>query len=158
MGVRVDNPRGVKSFKGSYEAVSGLRMRLETRAALVVNKIVYPSFLALTTLSVPMVIPPPGRFTATIGTLSSLDNSSPIVRPATSVASPGARGITRLIALLGYICASIRVAVTMSNAIDNKLRIPRIIAAPFERNGVLESGVADSKSLVGSEELQHRSL
>jgi len=62
---------------------------------------VYPSFLALTTLSVPIAIPAPGRFTGTTGTLRSLASSSAMVRPATSVASPGARGITSVMGPLG---------------------------------------------------------
>jgi hypothetical protein len=55
----------------------------------------------LTTLSVPIVIPAPGRLTATIDTLRSLPSSSAIARPATSVPSPGASGITSVTVPVG---------------------------------------------------------
>ena len=94
-------PRAVRSFAGSYVTDSGLRIRAETTAAFGVSRIVYPSFLALTTLSVPITIPAPGRFTGTTGTLRSFASSSAMVRPATSVPSPGASGMTSVMGLLG---------------------------------------------------------
>ena len=76
-------------------------IRPEISAAFGVIRMVYPSFLALTTLSVPIAIPPPGRLIGTTATLRSLASASAMVRPATSVPSPGASGITSVMGLLG---------------------------------------------------------
>src|SRR5881628_501331 len=101
MGVRVVNPRGVRSFTGSYVTDSGFRILAETIVAFGVSRMVYLSFLALITLSVPIAMPAPGRFTGTTGTMSSLASSAVMVRSAISVAFSGARGITSVMGPLG---------------------------------------------------------
>src|SRR5687767_4220608 len=134
LGVREAMPSGTRSRAASYEADCGSSTARKVSGAFGANSIVRPSFLALTTLVVPSAPPAPGRLTTTTGVLSSFAISSPMARPETSAASPGASGTTTLMGPdgNGWACAETAAqASTMATTNLLRLRIDHDVRKGF---------------------------
>ena len=70
------------------------------------TRIVWPSGSALATVMVPMVVPPPGRFSMTIVWPVCAATCSNTVRGTRSVALPAPNGTMTRTGLVGQVCAA----------------------------------------------------
>ena len=78
---------GARSFCGSIG--SGTSNAGSSAAVVVISRRLVPSGLLLATLTMPTMVPPPGRFSTTMVLPVSADMRSASTRPAVSVEPPG---------------------------------------------------------------------
>src|SRR5882672_9610710 len=92
----------------------------------------------------------PGRFSGTTGWPSAWESGDARMRPTTSSAPPGGKGITRRMGLLGYCAAE----VVASSALRRPSRVRMAVMAPPVRNG--QSIIAPSPASRVSEAIHVR--
>src|SRR3990172_11268103 len=124
---------GVKSFAVSNGSL--LYMLGTTACPADVSSSVYPSGADLATISVPMIVPAPGRASSTIGWPHASVSFCATGRATTSTGPPGGYGITHRMGFAGYASAAnaLHDAATAASSMDAnaKRMIFPLIVLPF---------------------------